>query len=220
MNDLPVLVAHRIDHHLQIDGDLSKPVWKHIEPALLRPTTGEPQTVQRTELRACWSVDWLYLAFDCADRDVWGSYTGRDDPLYEEEVVEAFLCPTGDLTHYIEIEVSPRNTVFDACIHSPDLHRNAMQVDKEWNLEGLSTAVSVRGTLDRRDDVDQGWSAEIAIPFSGLPGAAPPVRGSEWRANFYRIDRAEPPEFTAWSPTLQVPADFHVPRQFGYLLFS
>jgi len=40
------------------------------------------------------------------------------------------------------------------------------------------------------------------------------------RANFYRIDRPADgdPEFTAWSPTLVDPPDFHKPDRFGLLL--
>ena len=41
--------------------------------------------------------------------DVLIGQPSRDDPLYDEEVVEAFLCPTGDLRHYFELEVSPLN---------------------------------------------------------------------------------------------------------------
>jgi hypothetical protein len=217
---LPTLVAHRVASPVEIDADLTKPVWRSIAPAVLTPATGEAQHVQRTEVRACWTTGWLYLAFDCADRDVWGTYCVRDEPLYEEEVVEAFLSPTGDLARYVELEVSPHNVVFDARVFSPELKRSSMTVDRGWDLPGLVTAVQVRGTLDRRDDVDEGWSVEIAIPFAGLPEAREPTPGTEWRANFYRIDRADPPEFTAWSPTLVRPADFHVPARFGILRFA
>ncbi len=220
MNDLPVLRVPHIAHPIAIDGDVTKPVWRGIGPAVLVPTIGSDQKVQRTELRACWTEGWLYVAFDCVDRDVWGTFLLRDEPLYEEEVVEAFLSPTGDIRHYIELEVSPRNVVFDGRVHSPDLHRGTMTVDKEWDLPGMVTAVRVRGTLDRRDDVDEGWSVEIAIPFAGLPEAAPPKAGTEWRGNFYRIDLVDPPEFTAWSPTLGTSPNFHVPKRFGTLRFE
>ena len=38
-----------------------------------------------------------------------------------------------------------------------------------------------------------------------------------WRANFYRIDRGERDEYSAWRPTLRSPPDFHVPARFGSL---
>lgn len=172
-----------------------------------------------TAFGACWSETHLYLAWRCMDSDIWSTYTERDEPLYEQEVVEAFLCPTGDVRHYYEINISPANVIFDAKVHSPDLHRGTMQVDVAWDCPGLETAVRVFGTLNDRTDVDAGWSVEAAIPFSAFPEAGTPAGGSEWRANFYRIDRARPPEFTCWSPTREEPANFHVPRRFGTLRF-
>ena len=45
----------------------------------------------------------------------------------------------------------------------------------------------------------------------------PPAPGSEWRANFYRIDRASR-AFLAWNPTLV--RTFHAPERFGSLRFE
>src|SRR2546423_15680666 len=67
----------------------------------LSPVTGEKSsTPQVTELQISYDDTDLIVVFKCVDIDIWGTYTGRDDPLYEEEVVEAFVCPTGDLRHY------------------------------------------------------------------------------------------------------------------------
>ena len=52
------------------------------------------------------------------------------------------------------------------------------------------------------------------IPLAPM---APKGIPSVWRANFYRIDRDDPDEFSAWSPTFADPPDFHVPNRFGYL---
>jgi hypothetical protein len=175
---------------------------------------------QLTAFGACWSETHLYLAWRCMDTDVWSTYTERDQALYEQEVVEAFLCPTGDLRHYFELNISPANILFDARIFSPDMHRGTMEVDPEWDCPGLRTAVVVYGSLNDRTDVDSGWTAEAAIPFTAFPEAARPSPGDEWRANFFRIDRAVPAEYTCWSPTRETPANFHVPQRFGILRFG
>ena len=47
---------------------------------------------------------------------------------------------------------------------------------------------------------------------------APMADGEKgWRANFYRIDRGDPDEYSAWSPTGADPPDFHRPDRFGLL---
>ena len=78
-----------------------------------------------------------------------------------------------------------------------------------WTRRG--TARGSRRASTRRDGR---WSATLRIPLASLhPGPLPP----RWRANFYRIDRGAEDEFSAWSPTLADPPDFHVPERFGVL---
>lgn len=221
MQPLPTYRCLRTEEPIVIDGRLEEPVWSRVPPVgdfLLNDGSGAPQLP--TELKLCWDDHHLYLAFVAVDTDIWGTYRQRDDPIWEEEVVEAFLSTGGDVTQYFEFNFSPHNVVFDARIQIPeDGDRTRMQSDVAWDCEGLRSAVQVVGTIDQRDDVDQRWVVEVAIPFAqiGREGRAP-LEGEVWRANFYRIDRAGEGEFSAWSPTL-VP-NFHVPARFGYLIFS
>jgi hypothetical protein len=169
---------------------------------------------QGTRLRACWDLEALYVRFDCADRDAWGTLRQRDDPLYEEEAVEVFLGPgEQDPARYFELEVSPLGVLFDARIHNPTSRRAEMSADTAWNCPGLRWQA---GQGAARQD----WWAALAIPWSGIApdseGIGPPL---VWRANFYRIERPRggAAELTAWSPTLNHPVDFHRPARFGAL---
>lgn len=238
MNDVPDMPTYsvpRLAALLTIDGDLNKPSWQSLQPHLLHPTSGLAEGLQEagyppTTLRLAWTATHLYLAFHCVDNYIWGTETERDAPLYEEEVVEVFLCPTGDLRRYYELEVSPRNVVFDATVHSPDFQRATMKVDTGWDCPGLETAVQIEGvllthppSLEDRNEQLSCWNVEIAIPFAAFPEVPAPQPGTLWRANFYRIDRPaspDPPAFLAWSRTLEVPANFHVPNRFGTLRFE
>jgi carbonic anhydrase/acetyltransferase-like protein (isoleucine patch superfamily) len=216
----PLYRCRRVKTTVEIDGALDEAAWKVAEPAgqfMLSSGSGAPKFP--TEARLCWDETHLYVSFSCQDSDIWGTYTKRDEPLYDEEVVELFLCPSANLAHYFEFEVSPRNTVFDAKVFSPAGDRRMMVVDREWDAAGMRTAVRVSGTLDRRDDHDIGWIVEMAIPFKSLGLAGPPKPREEWRMNLYRIERGEVTEFSAWSPTLKSPPDFHVPTRFGTLVF-
>jgi hypothetical protein len=54
-----------------------------------------------------------------------------------------------------------------------------------FDMPGLETAVQVDGTLNDNSDIDRGWSAEIAIPWSSLGLLAngrslPPTPGDVW----------------------------------------
>jgi hypothetical protein len=221
MSDLPTYVCRKAREPIAIDGRLDEPVWSRVPPVgdfRLADGSGEPQLP--TELRLCWDESNLYLGFVCIDTDIWGTYRKRDDPVWEEEVVEAFVSSGGDVTRYFESNFSPHNVVFDARIEIPESgDRRFMKADVSWNCEGLRSAVRVAGTLDDRTDIDDRWTVEVALPFSqiGREGRKP-RDGERWRANFYRIDRAGDGEFSCWSPTLQ--HNFHVPARFGHLVFS
>jgi len=186
--------------------------WEEIPTLpLLVLADGSGPAVQQTRVRLCRDDRALHVRFDCEDRDAWGTYRRRDDPVYEEEAVEVFLAPgEADPVRYCEFEVSPLGTLFDARIHNPTSLRADLTADPTWDCPGLLWKT---GRCAARQD----WWATLSIPWAGIvpPGVLPPV----WRANFYRIERPRDggPEFSCWSPTLTRPADFHKPARFGAL---
>jgi hypothetical protein len=217
VSQLPVLVVPRIARRVPIDGDLNKAPWRDLAETPLAASHGRDPgnaagSVQATALRVCHDGERLYVAFDCADRDVWGTLRGRNAPIYEEEVVEAFLAPGRDPRRYFELESSPLDAYWEGVIDNPDGRRATMRTDLDWVCAGWQRAVRTSAA---------GWSAEWAIPFAAL-AAAPPLAGERWRANFYRIERPRgaAPELSAWSPTLAEPAEFHLPARFGVLEFA
>lgn len=162
-----------------------------------------------TNVRFCRTDSHVHVRFECVDDHVVATYTDRDDPIYKEDVVEIFIDETGNGRFYKEIELSPRNVVFDARINKEE--GGKQKVDSSWNMEGLQTQVT--------------WiEKEITVYHLSLPIAAfdsPPASGSKWRINLFRIDNdAEGGRhYWSWSPT-GVQRDFHVPSRFGTLLFD
>ena len=173
----------------------------------LRDAVSGAPPQQETRVRAVWDAEDLRVLFDAEDTHAWATMTERDAPLYEEEVVEVFLDPAGDLESYFEIEVNPLNAVLDLVLRR---NRSGYVKDFAWQCEGLRTAATKSAT---------GWSVEFAIPFRSV-AAAPPQAGDCWRVNFGRIDRPPgvPRELSAWSPTGR--ANFHTPERFGILQFT
>lgn len=159
---------------------------------------------------------YLSILFSAGDDHIEASMREHDAPLYEQDVVEVFFTPD-DLTRYFELEVSPRGTVFDARVESPDGNRATMHVDRGWDCEGLVAAVRVVTESDGAMSVD----TLLRIPFAAI-GRGTPRDGETWRANFFRVDRHPRlgDEFSAWQPTLKSPPDFHVPAAFGTLAFA
>lgn len=213
-----IYTAHRAERPPVVDGRLDDEVWTRARSTGRFPTSsgrGEPHF--RTEARLAWDDTHLYVAFDCEDDDVWSKFTKRDDPIYEQEAVEIFLDADRDLATYNEIELSPADVLFDAYFPA---RRQGM--DLAWDSGTVGKAL-VRGTLNDPSDADQGWTAELAIPFARLARVpkTPPRQGDLWRFNLYRLDMHS--GRTAWegqafSPPVE--PDFHNLPKFGYLEFA
>lgn len=202
-----------------IDGDLSDQAWLYADTIsdfylfnLAKPTYS-------TKAKLLWDDENLYIAFECEDEDIWATMKNRDDPLWEEEVVEVYIDPSGTGKNYKEFEVNPLGTLIDLNIVEP---KNGNPGDwrelRKWDAKGVKVAVKVNGTLENRNDKDRGWTVEMAIPLDNFAPYKPSI-GSEWRLQLFRIDRSNTisqPEFSSWSPT----DTFHNPARFGRVLFS
>ncbi len=214
------LAAPRARERMQVDGRDHEAVWKRAPAVALAHATRGAAVLHPTTVRAAWDARALHLFFTCADPDIWGTLSRHDDKLWEEEVVEAFIDSGNDGKDYIEIEVSPRNVTFDASIESFPPTRENIPIYARFEAVGMKTAVVVRGTLDDRDDVDQGWDCEIAIPWSAFAETRgrPPRPGSAWSGNFFRCDLSNGRgEYQAWNT---VRGSFHQPERFGRVVFG
>lgn len=185
-------------------------------------------TPYRTWFRAFWNEGGLFLRYDVEDACPWHTLTRRDDPLWEEEVVEIFLDPDRRGHHYAELEINPANVVCDVRMLAPSPTR---AMDLAWDIAGLESRTAAwsddAGALT--PGVAAGWAALARIPFeslSSLPTATslPPLPGDRWGFNVFRIKRPGGPLapdkgviLAAWSPTGG--PSFHVPAAFRDLVF-
>lgn len=213
--DLPSYAVKRAKQAPQIDGDLADPTWADATPVELVGSFDGRKPSARTTARMLYDDQHLYVSFDCEDAHIWGTLFKRDDSIYTQEVVEIFLDADGDGRTYNEIEVSPNNTLFDASF--PE-RRTGMNLS--WD-SGTRSAVKFKGTINNPSDRDQGWTVEMAVPFSKLAKVPrlPPRKGDGWRFNLYRLDgEGGRQEGMAFSPLFV--GDFHHLPRFGRLNFD
>src|SRR5262245_15254000 len=204
----------------RIDGKLDDAAWKGAPEtdAFVQTMTGAP-VEQKTTAKLVYDDKNLYIAFQNADTDVWAELTKHDDKLWTQEVDEVMIDADGDGKTYIELQVAPNGTTFDSYL--PGYRQN----QNDWE-SGMTSAVKVDGTLNKRDDVDKGWSVEIALPLQAVKGRAetgpqlPPKLGDIWRINLSRMDqpKGRPQVASGWSPPLV--GDFHRLEKFGEIVFA
>ncbi len=188
-------------------GNAERLTWGDIEAIPLLDTVTGDMPQLNTSVRAVWTDRELRIRFEYEDDHVVATMTRRDDPIYEEDVVEVFIDETGEGSPYLEFEVSPNNVVFDAVVTLDE--DGTVHADTSWDAAGLDTSVG---------DLANGLRyAEICIPLVNFRQS--PRDGTVWRWNCYRIDDDKQGirYYSAWSPTGK--ANFHMPDKFGALKF-
>ncbi len=208
----PVLRVARAFGPIEIDGVFDEESWEQAQetaPFVHTITGGNAPFV--ASAKVLWDAEQLYVGFDVEDRRIHSTFEKHDDRLWEQDCVEVFVDPDGDNRHYFEMQVSPTGVTFDTFYETRRQPQPIGHVDWE---SGLVAAVSM---------TEQGYTAEMAVPWTafthGDVKTPPPVEGSEWRINFYVMDRQGSRQRAAgWSPPME--GDFHVLRRFGFLRFQ
>ncbi len=217
----PVLEVPRTTQAPRLLAEPDEAVWRGAAwiPALSLSIGPEARTAQAqpTQIRLLWDENFLYARFECRDTEINapfpGGAAGRDAPHYQGDVAEIFLDPVGDARQTLELQVSPKNGVFDQLLlltgeakSGVDGVLNQEIISREswefptWNLEGVRSATSAQ---------TDGWIVDIALPAApllkrlGLKKWAPMTL----RANFLRYDwplRGDKGAMTAlnWSPVM------------------
>jgi hypothetical protein len=211
----PTYEVRPVSGPLSVDGALIEPAWETAKKmSFVDNRTGAARGPE-TWAKIIYDDTYLYFAFYCADDNIWSTYTQRDQHLWTEEVVEVFI--QADLRHpsYLELEVNPLGTMLDIFLIDT---RKPLKYES-WNSSRLLWAVQVDGTVDGRPG-DKAWTCEIALPHEDVVTAPnnPPKQGDRWQLNLYRVENRPNRAGLAWSPTLK--PDFHVPAQFGEIVFA
>lgn len=213
-----------IDEPIIVDGVLDELVWQQALPMGLVLPVSHAEPISKTEAKLLWDKNYLYVGFKAHDKDIWSYLAERDSLTCSEDVLEVFIKPDADKDGYYNFEINALNTVYDAF----NLKRNAGGSDhhrwSRWNCEGLKSAVSIKGTLNDPNDVDEYWCLEVAVPFAGLPSLAgrTPENGDVWKFHLARYDYSiylpEGVELSSCAPFTKV--DFHRYEDWRELRFS
>ncbi len=233
-------VVKHADKPPVIDGDINDEIWSKADwSAAFEDIEGDlkPHPALQTNVKMLWDDSCLYIAAKLNDPNVWAYLTRHDEIVYHDNDFEIFIDPANTTHQYFEIEVNAVNTIFDLFLNKP--YRDNGIALTSWDTQGLRSGVKVLGTLNDPNDVDKGWTVEMAIPFKSLTsafGKATPKDNSVWRINFSRVEwdtkvvngkyvkltdsvgHSLPEHNWVWSP--QGIIAMHAPERWGYLKFS
>ena len=231
-------IAYKTTESPIIDGIADENIW---EKALWTDNFIDIEGIKtpkyKTNLKIIWDEKYLYFYAKLEEPNVWATLKKRDTVIFYNNDFEIFIDPNGDTHNYMEFEMNALNTVWDLFLTKP--YRDGATVLNSWDIKGLISAVYIEGTLNNVEDIDRGWSVEIALPWKVLTEAnsnnAIPIN-EFWRLNFSRVNwdhivnnsgysRKKDengkylPEYNwVWSP--QGVINMHEPEKWGYVYFS
>jgi hypothetical protein len=216
---VPRYEVHRAPAAIAVDGQLDDAAWSAAAPAVSLQFLWEDQTgaKQPTSVRLLWDADALYIGFEADDADLTARFMNRDDPTYRDDALEIFINPNpAQVTVYYGFETNALGTLYDY------LNYQTRTFFKRFDATDLQIGIALDGTLNEREDVDRGWSLELAIPWENFEELARrrPAIGAIWTANLNRWDGVEPERrMSIWSDPQNDESWPHVPERFGELVF-
>eukprot|EP00750_Incisomonas_marina_P032097 INCI8831.1.p1 GENE.INCI8831.1~~INCI8831.1.p1 ORF type:complete len:246 (-),score=43.79 INCI8831.1:535-1272(-) len=184
----------------------------------------------------CWTREHLEVAFAAKDDPfLRNDYSECNSDTYNQEVAEIFISSrqpaTGSssdfVTRYLEIEITPHNTLYVAHIHNPYGNgTNKTNVLVDCHASGVEHEA-------KSDQQRQQFEASLRVPWALINGhndagknhsnvAAAP--GDKYVGNLFRVVMnknvsmcdSDTCAYGAWSPTFDNPPQFHVSTAFGH----
>jgi uncharacterized repeat protein (TIGR03806 family) len=214
------------DESITIDGQANESAWQVAEKLdnFYLPWLQEDArpAAAATRARLLWDRHYLYFFADMDDADLFADISEHDGKTWFNDVFEMFFKPAVEKSGYYEFHVSAAGTVMDLFLPRRDFSKF-----DTWVKQGrfhLETKVIRRGTLNRRDDTDMGWSVEGRIPWTDFlrTGGRPRVN-ERWRFALCRYDYTigrEEPELSTIAPlNSKTKPDFHAHEDFATLRF-
>ncbi|HEX5218165.1 MAG TPA: carbohydrate-binding family 9-like protein [Verrucomicrobiae bacterium] len=229
-------VCRKAPATLSIDGKLNEPAWKEAEwtrDFVDIEGAAKPKPRFRTRAKMLWDDQFLYLAAELEEPHVWGTLTNHDSVIFHDPDFEVFLDPVGRTQPYYEFEMNALNTTWDLRLDKP--YQDNGKAADAWEIIGAKSAVHIDGTLNQPSDTDQGWTVEIAFPWTAFAERArlgnAPKEAEQWRISFSRVEwqivitngayqkiPKTPENNWVWSP--QGVIDMHRPEMWGIVQFT
>jgi hypothetical protein len=225
LNDMSSLMAGNEDYDsllirkcndFNLTGDGHSSEWNKTEwLTLVQPGTIDQS--YETKVKVLYSSTGVYFLYNCGDKKIISTMKADNLNLWEEDVVEAFLWTGEDFPVYFEYELSPYN--FELPIMVPN-NKGTFLGWLPWKFEEERKTRHATSIVRTDGNEISGWIAEFFIPYKLLAplGNVPPVSGTRWRANMYRIDYDKGNEVPfVWQ---KVSKTFHEYNKFGTFIFE
>lgn len=211
-NPASTITALEAKQDADLNLDPSSSFWNKAQPVFITADTMGKPAPYRTEVRARWTKDNLYLLYvapyDELNLKPDPDPTKETNRLWNWDVAETFIgYDYQNIRQYKELEVSPQAEWVDLNI----------DLDKKGNRDAIKwdSGYKVAARIDKDKKI---WYAAMKIPFSSIDNL-PPAPGQTLRIGLFRCAGTTANRLIlSWQPTLSM--TFHSPEHFGTLLLA
>jgi hypothetical protein len=172
-----------------------------------------------TRFKILYGAKGIYVLFEGDDNRISTTFNEDFQDLYNADVFEVFFQPDTTMPLYLEYEINALNKELVLLI--PNLtgrasgwlpfHYDTKHVEKKVNVVGGKAAMGAS---------IKSWTAELFFPYGIFDPLlnVPPVSGTVWHANFYRLDYDSGSMVKwSWAP---IAHSFHEYKKFGSIIFE
>ena len=174
----------------------------------------------KSRFKILWSGTGIYVFMEGEDQRISTRFNKDFDNLFMGDVFEIFFHPDPKIPLYLEYEINQLNKELVLLI--PNLNGKALGWTP-WHYENgrcVAKKVHIEGGTAAMGGAIKSWSAELFFPFGLFDplGNVPPVSGTIWKANFYRLDYDTGKMIKwAWTP---INKSFHEFEKYGSIRFE
>ncbi len=202
-----------------VTGKGNNAEWNKTEWQYLKQLETGTQNYE-SKFKILYSSTGIYVLFNGKDNKITTQFYKDFEDLYKGDVFEVFFHTNPKSPVYFEYEINQLNKElvliipnFDGKFYGwiPWHYENERQVKKMVNVVG--------GKVEANANINS-WTAELFFPYKLLNPLenVPPVSGTVWKANFYRLDYDNGNMMKwSWAP---VKNSFHEFEKFGAIKFE
>lgn len=188
-----------------------RPNWKQIPVMPIDNLLWTDSIDVSAQAQLCWDEEAIYVRMEAVEPHIRAKEKGPMAMVCEDSCMEFFLRPTERLD-YFNIELNPNKAIYlGFATGGHNLIRLiSSSVKKQMNIRVFMTK--------------KGWTLSYRVPFSFIQRFFPDFKAEEGGniyGNCYKCgDKTVKEHYLAWNPIVNDDPAFHMPEQFGNLIFG
>lgn len=214
----------RVSEPIKIDANWDKPAWRKVKPLDVAQYMGDkPAHIPKVQAKLAYDDANVYVIFRVDDQYVRAVAPSHQGMVCRDSCVEFFFAPGMDVSKgYFNLEMNCGGTML---LHFQTIPRKNMRPLSEQELATIEVAATQPRIVDPEIAAPTTWTVEYRLPVAiidnYLPAGDKPAPGVEWRANFFKCaDATSHPHWLTWNKVNRPRPDFHVPEDFGVIVFK